>query len=175
MNIHRGDIFYVKNTGIPETGSEIRAGRPGVIVSNDKNNQYSPTVEVVFCTLKPKNPIPTHVRINSTGQLSTVLCEQVTTVSTERLGNLIGYCTPEELQRIDKAIAISLDISQMGGCSGTKEDGRCGVDPHKETIESLSKERDLYRHLYESLMRHCLDTAEPVREHGRNAGRIFKK
>ena len=38
-------------------------GRPAVIVSNDKNNAKSNTVEVVYMTTKPKTDLPTHVYI----------------------------------------------------------------------------------------------------------------
>ena len=54
---YRGDIFYI-TPFYTVTGSEQRAGRPGVIVSNDANNKYSPNVEIVFLTSQEKKPIP---------------------------------------------------------------------------------------------------------------------
>lgn len=42
----RGQIYYIESNH-QEIGSEQRAGRPAVIVSNDKNNENSTTVEVV--------------------------------------------------------------------------------------------------------------------------------
>lgn len=56
----RGEIYYIEST-YRETGSEQRGGRPAVIVSNDKNNENSEVVEVVYMTTKPKNDLPTHV------------------------------------------------------------------------------------------------------------------
>ena len=50
----RGEIYYIEST-YRETGSEQRGGRPAVIVSNDKNNENSEVVEVVYMTTKPKN------------------------------------------------------------------------------------------------------------------------
>ena len=58
----RGEIYYIEST-YRETGSEQRGGRPAVIVSNDKNNENSEVVEVVYMTTKPKNDLPTHVFI----------------------------------------------------------------------------------------------------------------
>lgn len=49
----RGEIYYIEST-YRETGSEQRGGRPAVIVSNDKNNENSEVVEVVYMTTKPK-------------------------------------------------------------------------------------------------------------------------
>lgn len=40
----RGQIYYIESNH-QEIGSEQRAGRPAVIVSNDKNNENSTTVE----------------------------------------------------------------------------------------------------------------------------------
>ena len=45
----RGEIYYIEST-YRETGSEQRGGRPAVIVSNDKNNENSEVVEVVYMT-----------------------------------------------------------------------------------------------------------------------------
>ena len=89
FSIRRGDIFYVHKFGI-QVGSEEHTGRPGVVVSCDEGNRYSETVQVAFCTTQPKSNLPTHVEILSTGRASTVMCEQINTVSLERLGNYIG-------------------------------------------------------------------------------------
>lgn len=108
--IKRGDIWYVDKSVY--TGSEQQAGRPAVVVSNNKNNEYSTTVEVVFLTTKPKKELPTHVLIYNGGRESTVLCEQVTTVAIERLSSCRGRVSSSELMAIDNAIRISLDLSE---------------------------------------------------------------
>lgn len=77
MEIKRGDIFYVG--GGQTTGSEQRAGRPAIVVSNDKNNEHSQTVEMVYLTTKPKRDMPTHVLITSLSRESIAICEQITT------------------------------------------------------------------------------------------------
>ncbi len=76
----RGQIYYIRTT-YSEEGSEQRGDRPAVIVSNDANNQHSETVEVVYMTTQPKHDLPTHVYIRSALKPSTVLCEQIHTVS----------------------------------------------------------------------------------------------
>ena len=79
-DVKRGEIYYISRGGY-NTGSEQQADRPGVIVSNDKNNKNSQTLEVVYLTTRPKNELPTHCTIRSTGRVSTVLCEQIHTVA----------------------------------------------------------------------------------------------
>ena len=103
----RGQIYYVRSN-YREEGSEQRGGRPAVIVSNDKNNAKSNTVEVVYMTTKPKTDLPTHVYIESALRPSTLLCEQISTVSEERIGEWIGELTDDEVKELDVALAISL-------------------------------------------------------------------
>lgn len=109
FEVNRGDIFYIDRFGL-QTGSEQRAGRPGIIVSNKENNLHSETVEVVYLTTAPKTDLPTHVNISSAARPSIALCEQITTVSTEKLGNFVGHCTKEEMFQIDLALIRSLGV-----------------------------------------------------------------
>lgn len=109
MEIYRGDIFYIKKGGY-NTGSEQEAGRPGVIVSNNMNNSHSSTVEVVYLTTQEKTPLPTHAEVICKVP-STALCEQIWSVSVDRLGDWIKECTEEEMAAIDKALSVSLDLS----------------------------------------------------------------
>lgn len=53
MSYKRGEIFYIERAG-DSYGSEQQAGRPAIVVSNDKNNEYSSTLEVVYLTTQPK-------------------------------------------------------------------------------------------------------------------------
>lgn len=113
MNINRGDIWYVMNS-YQTVGSEQRPGRPAVVVSNQKNNQYGDVVEMVFLTTAPKRDLPTHVTIRSSGRVSTALCEQISTVSVERLGNYCGHVSDSELAAIEGGMLVSLGI-RFGG------------------------------------------------------------
>lgn len=119
-DVKRGEIYYISRGGY-NTGSEQQAGRPGVIVSNDKNNKNSQTLEVVYLTTQPKNELPTHCTIRSTGRVSTVLCEQIHTVAVERIGKYIGVCTAQEMQNIDIGLMISIGLGDGGGRQRTKQ------------------------------------------------------
>lgn len=57
-------------------------------------------------TTKPKTDLPTHVYIESALRPSTLLCEQISTVSEERIGEL----TESEVQDLDIALAVSLGM-----------------------------------------------------------------
>ena len=139
-DIKRGDIYYVLRS-CTEEGSEQQAGRPAIIVSNNANNAYSPTVEVVYLTTQPKNDLPTHCIISSSSRESTALCEQVTTVGKSRLDGYIATATPEEMQAVDACIIRSLDLPIR----------RIAEQP-TETPEQLKFERDLLRRQYKALI-----------------------
>lgn len=109
--IKRGDLYYVQNGA--GTGSEQSGMRPAVIVGNDMGNLHSPVVIVVYTTTQPKTTLPTHVTINSLPQRSVVLCEQICTVSKERLDRYIGRVTKSEMEKIDEALSISIALKQQ--------------------------------------------------------------
>lgn len=108
-DIRRGDIFYIDRYGDTD-GSVQNNGRPAIIVSNDRNNTTSTTFEAVYLTTAPKKDLPTHVTIRSAYKPSTALCEQIISVSINRIGNYIGHCTEDEIRALGIALCVSLDI-----------------------------------------------------------------
>lgn len=104
----RGEIYYICLR--PVFGSEQQAGRPAIIVSNDMNNTYGNTIEVIYLTTQAKKDLPTHVTIRSAQKVSTALCEQVHTVDIDRISDYVADCTEQEMQAIDAALMISLGI-----------------------------------------------------------------
>lgn len=135
-DIRRGEIFYIARGGA-SCGSEQYADRPAVVVSNDENNKHSGTIEVAYLTTQPKTELPTHVTIRSTGRVSTVLCEQVTSVSVERVNNYIGQVSEQEMKNIDIALMISL---QLDGDSKSHKQYNETIKKQQEEIDGLKKE-----------------------------------
>lgn len=108
---HRGDIYHI----LPEeyeTGSEQHSGRPAIIVSNEANNKFAPTLEIVYLTTKEKKNLPTHVSIEAARFRSTALCEQICTVDKTRVGDYIDKLSKYEVEDIDAAIIISLGLEK---------------------------------------------------------------
>ena len=115
--IRRGEIYYIEKQRLyADTGSEQGAGRPAIIVSNNYANTSSGVYEVVFLTTKEKTELPTHVLIDnsriSLKEPSTALCEQVMSVSVKRIGNYVGTVDDETMEKIDRALLISLDLER---------------------------------------------------------------
>lgn len=129
--------------GASYNGSEQHADRPAVVVSNNKNNENSNVVEVVYMTTQPKTDLPTHVTIRSTGRISTVLCEQVYSVSTERIGTYIGEATDKEMENIDIALMISLQLDN--GIKTAKSITRPSRSSRRKSTVSREKLRQCSR------------------------------
>ncbi len=174
--IKRGHVYYV-NYDNNYTGHEMAAGRPAIIVSNDTNNRHSNVFEIVYLTTKPKTDLPTHTIIRSTKKLSTALCEQITTVSSERLGEYVCTLTDSEMAAVDACLAISLGLGFEATAPAMPEPEReeeMPVEPESElddtidddTRDSLedtlnemytdlvaaTAERDVYKKLYTELL-----------------------
>lgn len=109
--VHRGEIYWIEPHKTERVcGSEQFASRPGVIVSNDTGNKFSPVVEVVYLSGRLENRnLPTHVQCKALYN-SVRTAQQITTVSKTRLGNFIRRATAEEMRKIDTALAVSLGL-----------------------------------------------------------------
>ena len=110
MNTYkRGDIWWV-DLGLDEKdiSGHLQAGkRPCLIISNDKNNEYSPTVNVIPLSCKIK-PLPVHPRIYLHNRLSIFLCEQIRTISKSQIMEYYGYANSIVLERVEKCLKIQL-------------------------------------------------------------------
>lgn len=105
--VFKGDIYFVKKGS--SHGSEQEAGRPAIIVSNNDCNKHADCVEIVYLTTAKKAKLPTHVEIVAR-QPSTALCEQIYTVSKDRLEKYVRTLSLAEQRKIDRAMIISLGI-----------------------------------------------------------------
>ncbi|MBS5927307.1 MAG: type II toxin-antitoxin system PemK/MazF family toxin [Clostridium sp.] len=113
MLVKRGDIFYADLS--PVIGSEQGGIRPVIIMQNDIGNRYSPTVIVAAITSQiNKAKLPTHVEISSEeyglNRDSVVLLEQIRTLDKRRLKEKIGHMTDSDMEKVNKALLISLSL-----------------------------------------------------------------
>ena len=114
MVIKRGDIYYADLS--PVVGSEQGGVRPVLIIQNDIGNKYSPTVIATAITSQiNKAKMPTHIELDANeyglSKDSVVLAEQIRTIDKRRLKEKIGHMTETDMKKVDKALAISLNLS----------------------------------------------------------------
>ncbi|MBM4467513.1 MAG: type II toxin-antitoxin system PemK/MazF family toxin [Chloroflexi bacterium] len=111
----RGEVYWVRLD--PIEGSEQAGTRPGVIVSRNAINQYSPVV--VICPLTSARHLtrlyPSDVLVKAPeGGLqvdSVVLTLQVRAVAKSRLQQRLGQLEPDTMTQVDRALKITLDLS----------------------------------------------------------------
>ena len=108
----RGDIYYVK---LGKTIGSVQGKiRPVVVIQNNKGNKHSSTLIVATLTSKvrKKRTLPTHVVFKADGlpRESIAQLEQITTIDKKQLLNFICQMPISAMERIDKAIKISLDL-----------------------------------------------------------------
>lgn len=113
MSIKRGDLFWVNLN--PTRGSEQAGRRPVLVIQNDVGNEAGPTTIVASLTTRSfSKEYPTNVHlpkgINGLKSDSTILLSQIRTVDKIRLEKKIGQLSKDYLDKVDRAIKISLGL-----------------------------------------------------------------
>ena len=150
--VRRGEIYWIDPTidATEDTGCIQKAGRPGIIVSNDENNKYSSTVEVVFLTTQPKTDLPTHCTINSARDPSTALCEQIQTVNYDQIQKYAGTCTSKEMASVDRCIAISIGLATDPPV--IPQDSDPIIDELRIALSNSRAREEVYKTMYQGLI-----------------------
>jgi len=110
----RGEIWDVNWS--PGRGAEQKGIRPALIIQNDRGNTSSSyPLTIVASMSRTEREIPLHVRIapteeNGLTDFTDVKCEQVMTIEKSRLIRRRGVITSEELNKVDVALKLSLDL-----------------------------------------------------------------
>lgn len=116
MTPRRGDVYLVSFD--PTVGAEIRKTRPALVVQNDFANRRSPITIVAAITSQFDLPLyPTEVLIDvPEGGLavqSVALLNQIRSIDTQRLARRLGRLRTETMERIDRALTISLGLVEL--------------------------------------------------------------
>jgi mRNA interferase MazF len=115
MNIRRGEIYLASLD--PVVGKEISKTRPVVIVSNDKNNEFSGTVTILPITSKRlRKTYPFEVFLpKGAGNLpknSKVKADQIRTLDKVRIVTFIGRLEEKRMVEIETAIRVHLALDR---------------------------------------------------------------
>lgn len=113
-DFYRGEIYYAYLE--PSFGHEQGGTRPVLILQNDVGNYYSPTLIVTAATTqKRKKPMPTHVELAGVEGLpdtSVFMLEVLRTIDKQRIRSFAGKLTPEQMDKIDAALRVSLRLGE---------------------------------------------------------------
>ncbi|MBM3233880.1 type II toxin-antitoxin system PemK/MazF family toxin [Candidatus Pacearchaeota archaeon] len=113
MQIKRGEIFLANLE--PTKGREQGGIRPVLIIQNDNGNKYSPVTITAAITSKIfKKEYATNIFISkSESRLdkdSTIMLNQIRTIDSSRLIKRIGFLDNFTMNKVDRAIKISLAL-----------------------------------------------------------------
>ena len=111
----RGELWWVDWN--PARGSEQTGRRPALVVQTDpanRNQRYPNTIVVTVST--SGRDVPSHVSLspspeNGLSASSFVKCEQLLTISKERLSQRVGRIDAEDLSRVESALRIVLALN----------------------------------------------------------------
>ena len=111
--VHRGELYYANLN--PFFFFFQGGNRPVLVLQNNVGNIYCPTLIVAPLTsnIYKKASQPTHYILESVRGLrgqSIVLLEQITTIDKRRADRYIGKLSRDQMDGIDEAIRVSLDI-----------------------------------------------------------------
>ncbi len=113
-DISRGDIWWAEWS--PGRGSEQVGRRPALVVQVNAMNCSTRYGNVIVLAITTQDrPVPTHVRIdpspgNGLRAVSYVMCEQVLTVSKQRLEGRLGAASPPDMRRVEAGLRRVLDL-----------------------------------------------------------------
>lgn len=104
----RGEVWWVNFE--PSVGGEIKKQRPAVIISNDVSNKYLNRVQVVPLMSQIDKLYPSEAYVQFGGKQAKALADQLTTVSKLRLIKKAGHLTKSDVEQVEKAVRIQLDL-----------------------------------------------------------------
>ena len=103
---------------LEEKNGSVQGGyRPVFVLSNDKNNTYSPTLNIIPITTKMnKRALPVHVELWHYKKYglkapSTMLIEQIMTVNSDRMDRKVGSVNDSKtLMDIKRAMSVQFPV-----------------------------------------------------------------
>lgn len=113
QEVKRGQIVMLD---LPTVSGSVQNGlRPCVIISNNKANKFSPNVIAVPLTSRNKKDMPTHYalqpsKVNGLKVTSTILAEQILTVSKNAIKRIIGVVEDQHIDNVNKIIKESISL-----------------------------------------------------------------
>jgi mRNA interferase MazF len=112
VSARRSEVWLV-DFGEP-VGREQAWRRPAVVMSADALNESSAGVVIVVPTTTTRRGLPSHVEIEpgASGlfEVSYAKCEDVKSVSQERLISRMGVASPESVFQIGRILEYLLDL-----------------------------------------------------------------
>lgn len=111
-SIKQGDVFWVNFD--PTTGAEAKKIRPGVVVSNNINNENSPIISIAPITSNVTRVYSFEVELPpgtaSLSSRSKVMINQTRAIDKVRLGQRLGCLPATMMEEVKEALKLHYDL-----------------------------------------------------------------
>jgi len=113
-NIQRGEVYWVNlpffDKSDKENIRELQGRHPGVVISNNEQNKFSPLITVLPLTSKIDKIYPFQVLSEIKGRNGIILVDQIRTLDRKRFGEKLGELDLELMEEVERALHITLAL-----------------------------------------------------------------
>lgn len=134
------------------------------MTTNQKQLDTSENVQIVYMTTQLKTDLPTHFITENALAPSTVLCENVYSIPSYKVGAWIGELSEQEVQQLNNCLCIGLDLTPEGvsdktACVDLEEILRMknNMQETEDMAVKAMHEATVYKELYEDMLKKVLE------------------
>ena len=106
--MNRGEAWWVSFGR--STGGEICKSRPAIVLTNDVAIAHLNRVQVVPLTTNVDRVYPGETVVVINDRPHKAMADQIMTVSKQRVSNFFGRLSPDDMQKVEAAVRLHLDI-----------------------------------------------------------------
>jgi mRNA interferase MazF len=111
-NILRGEVYWV-NLPLSKKQEKIRelhGKHPGLVISNNEQNRFSPLITILPLTSQVDKIYPFQVLSKLKGKNGVILVDQIRTIDRKRFSERMGVVSSELMERVEQALHITLAL-----------------------------------------------------------------
>ncbi len=113
-SIQRGEIYWVNLPLFDKSGKEnireLQGRHPGLVISNNEQNKFSPLITILPLTSQVDKIYPFQVFSEIKGKNGVILIDQIRTIDRKRFGEKLGELDMELMERVERALHITLAL-----------------------------------------------------------------
>ena len=113
-NVQRGEVYWVNlplfDKSEKENIRELQGRHPGLVISNDEQNKFSPLITILPLTSQVDKIYPFQVFSEIKGRSGVILVDQIRTIDKKRFDGKLGEIDMEMMEKIERALHLTLSL-----------------------------------------------------------------